>query len=97
MGTQNQPSGAIPTQLKQPFLLIPDTLEIENRQGYPSSVVAELRHLLTALPGSLEVSVRPDPLRLGCYDLECQGRVFFVYVSRSRRQVSLLATWQEEA
>jgi len=65
---------------------------IENPRNYPAAIVEELREWL--IQG---VSAHPDPERENFYDVQIQNRVFFIYVSPSSSNVTLLAVWLRSA
>jgi len=74
------------------FLSIGKQLSIDNLNGYPSEIVAQLKELLTA-----GVEARLDPNRKNFYEVETAERVFFIHAAPVRGSVMLLATWPREA
>lgn len=73
------------------FLSISKQLSIDNLNGYPSEIVAQLNELLTA-----GVEARLDPNRKNFYEVETAERVFFIHAAPVRGNVMLLATWLRE-
>jgi hypothetical protein len=65
-------------------------VRIENLRHQPGEAVERLRSLLGA-----GASANPDPHRKGFYDLEDEGRTFYIHVSRTGT-VLLLAIWPRE-
>lgn len=61
---------------------------IENPRRHASESVERLRGLLAE-----GTKATADPKRQGFYDLEDDGRVFYIYVSPVSGRVVLLATW----
>ncbi|MDQ6662947.1 MAG: hypothetical protein M3Z23_00970 [Acidobacteriota bacterium] len=61
---------------------------IENRWGYASEAVNELR-------GALEhgACARPDPVRSGIYEVDAGESVYYIHVSPISQRVMLLAVW----
>ncbi|MFQ5817649.1 MAG: hypothetical protein ACE5H2_06815 [Terriglobia bacterium] len=82
-------------------------IDIDNLRGYPVERVDQLRALLSELTRACrepdrgmegsDIIVRPDPRRDGFYDLEVDGRVFYIHVSPVNGKILLLATWHHEA
>ncbi|MFQ5778785.1 MAG: hypothetical protein ACE5IP_12335 [Terriglobia bacterium] len=80
-------------------------IEIDNLRGYPPELIEELRGLVRKSgppccePGrrveTREVVVRADLGRRGFYELETDGRVFYIAVSPRTGKILLLATWLE--
>ena len=70
------------------FLRIGKGLSIDNLNGYPLEIVAQLEVLLES--GAM---ARPDPKRANFYDVEDAKRVFFIYAAPGSGKVILLATW----
>ena len=62
--------------------------EIDNPRNYPARVVEELREFLAR-----GVAAQPDPKRQGFYDVEVEGRVFFICIFSPSGAITLLATW----
>jgi hypothetical protein len=70
------------------FLRIGKGLSIDNLNGYPAEIVAQLEVLLES--GAI---ARPDPKRVSFYDVEDSRRVFFIYAAPGSGKVILLASW----
>lgn len=99
MGTQSQViaqdanrpvAGA--SAVEVPFRLAPD-FEIEARPEHAHAVVEELRGVLSNLAEQPHAVLRADPKREGFFDLESDGRIFFVFIPPTGQRVLLLATW----
>jgi hypothetical protein len=69
------------------LLRMNDTFEIDNPRNYGAALVDELRASLAR-----GAWAHPDPKRQGFYDIEVEGRVFFIWVPSSGA-VTLLAAW----
>ncbi|HUJ31175.1 MAG TPA: hypothetical protein VLY23_07830 [Candidatus Acidoferrum sp.] len=67
-------------------------LRIEDLRNHPVERVQILRNLL-----SRGARVTPDPKRVGFYELEDAGTVYYIHVSPSTGKILLLATWPSEA
>jgi hypothetical protein len=80
------------TAVEVPFRLSPD-FEIEARPEHAHAAVAELRGVLSNLEEQPHAVLRADPQRAGFFDLELDGRIFFVYIPPVGERVLLLATW----
>ena len=99
MGTQHQTStkdlaqavaGTFPADVA--IRLAPD-FEIETRPEHSYSIVTELYDLLQGTKGPSRLIVHSDPRRKGFYDLESNGRIYFVYIFPDGKRMLLLATW----
>ncbi len=99
MGTQHQTStkdlteavaGTFPADFA--IRLAPD-FAIEARPEHSHSIVAELYDLLRRTGRAEKLIVHCDPRRKDFYDLESNGRIYFVYVFPDGNRVLLLATW----
>ncbi len=99
MGTQHQTTtmdlteavaGTFPADFA--IRLAPD-FEIEARPEHSHSIVAELYGLLRRTGRAERFIVHCDPRRRGFYDLESNGRIYFVYIFPDGNRVLLLATW----
>ena len=67
-----------------------EEIRIENARHYPRETVEQLR---TALPHG--AVLRADESRMNFYDLDTEGRTFFIYVSPATGNVTLIATWDK--
>ena len=99
MGTQrqvvaqeaNRPvAGA--SAVEVPFRLAPD-FEIEARPEHAHSILAQLHGVLSNVEEQPHAVLRADPQREGFFDIESDGRIFFVYIPTTGQRVLLLATW----
>jgi hypothetical protein len=68
------------------------TIRIENARLYPAATVDQLR---TALSNG--AVLKPDETRRNFYDLQTEGRTFFIYVSPASGSITLIATWAADA
>ena len=75
-----------------PFELAAD-FEIEARPEHEPRLLAMLRFLLVNREQPAPFAVREDPTRRGFYDIESEGRVYFIFVTPNGKRVLLLATW----
>lgn len=73
------------------ILRLTSNVTIENLRRYPSEFVERLRSLLRE-----GARASADPKRRGFYDLEDDGRVFYIHISPVSGRVMLLATWVDE-
>ena len=73
-------------------LRLDETTKIEDLRHHPVEVVEKLRSLLA---GGAVAHV--DPHRDSFYEIESNGRVFYVCVSPITGKVLLLGTWLNEA
>jgi hypothetical protein len=69
-------------------MLTKETLRIENARLYPAELVDQL---LAALSSGAEL--RPDDSRTNFYDVEANGRTFFIYISPVGGRITLIASW----
>ena len=69
-------------------MLSREKIRIENRWLYPSAIVDQLR---IALSNGAELHA--DESRRKFYDLDTEGRTYFIYVSPVSGSVTLIATW----
>ena len=99
MGTQSQVvtqdanrhvAGA--SAVEVPFRLAPD-FEIEARPEHAHAAVEQLRGVLSNLEEQPNAVLQADPKREGFFDLELDGRIFFVFIPPKGNRVLLLATW----
>ncbi len=99
MGTQSQViaqdanrpvAGA--SAVEVPLRLAPD-FEIEARPEHAHAAVEQLRGVLSNVEEQPHAVLRADPQRKGFFDIESDGRIFFVYISPAGERVLLLATW----
>lgn len=72
------------------LLKLNEPLHVENLRNYPAEDARRLRDLL--LRGAL---ASPDPERKNFYDVEDDGRVFYIHISPAG-SVLLLALWGKE-
>jgi hypothetical protein len=70
------------------LLQINDQTRIEDPRQYGSEAVNDLRTLLTA--GG---RAHRDPHRENFYEIENDGRTFYIYISPNSGEVVLLARW----
>jgi hypothetical protein len=63
-------------------------IQIENARLYPAAIVDELRAAL-----SNGTNLRADETRKNFYDLDIEGRTFFIYISAASGNVTLIAMW----
>jgi len=66
-------------------------LKLEDPRRHPAEVVKELQGLLEA--GAVAHS---DPRHDYVYELEGEGRIFYLYLYPHRQKVQLLATWPKD-
>ncbi|HUO34212.1 MAG TPA: hypothetical protein VMU43_04410 [Candidatus Acidoferrum sp.] len=64
---------------------------IQDLRNHPAEVVLTLRRLLAG-----GAKVTPDPKRLGFYEVESNGVVYYIYESTPSGKILLLATWPAE-
>jgi hypothetical protein len=69
-------------------MLSKEKIRIENPWLCPSAIVDQLR---TALSNGAELQA--DQSRRNFYDLDTEGRTYFIYVSPASGSVTLIATW----
>ena len=63
------------------------TIQIENARLYPAATVDQLR---TALSNG--AALQPNAARKNFYDLDTEGRTYFIYVSPASGSITLIAT-----
>jgi hypothetical protein len=68
-----------------------ENIRIENARLYPSEIVNQLR---TALANGTELHA--DEFRVNFYDLNSEGRTYFIYISPANGSVTLIATWAQK-
>jgi hypothetical protein len=68
-----------------------ENIRVENRWLYPSAIVDQLR---TALSNGAEMHA--DESRRNFYDLNAEGRTYFIYISPASGSVTLIATWVQK-
>ena len=73
-------------------LLLSGERRIDDAGAHGSDIISQLRTLLTR-----GACAKPDPRRPGIYDIYDGRRVIFIYVSPVSGNVTLLATWLEDA
>jgi len=66
-------------------------MRIENARLYPAAVVNQLEK---ALSNGAELCV--DAARRNFYDLEAEGRTYFIYVAPVSGYVTLIAMWDKK-
>jgi hypothetical protein len=66
-------------------------IRIENARLYPRKIVDQL---LLALSNGTQLHA--DESRIHFYDLEADGRKYFIYVSPVNASVTLIATWAKK-
>src|ERR1700676_150530 len=80
------------TQLKRERnMLLKEEIWIENARLYPAATVDELR---TALSNG--AVLQPNAARKNFYDLDTEGRTYFIYVSPASGSITLIATWERK-
>jgi hypothetical protein len=67
-----------------------EIMRIENARLYPSATVDRLR---TALLNGADLHA--DESRRNFFDLDIEGRTYFIYVSPVNGAVTLIATWAQ--
>lgn len=72
-------------------MLLQARIQIENARLYPAAIVDELH---TALSNGAKL--RADETRKHFYDLDIQGRTFFIYISPANSSVTLIAMWPQK-
>ncbi len=72
------------------ILKLDGPLRIDNLRHYPIETVEALRNLLAS-----GATATPDPHRKSFYDVEADGRIFYVHLSPTGI-VLLLACWRKE-
>lgn len=73
-------------------LRLDSNLNIEDLRDHPPEVVEKLRELLASGAAASE-----DPHRDSFYEVESNGRVFYICVSPITGKVLLLGTWVNES
>lgn len=73
-------------------LRLDETTRIEDLRHHPAEVVEKLRAVLAS--GAI---AHKDPHRDSFYEIEGNGRVFYICVSPITGKVILLGTWQTES
>ncbi len=66
-------------------------IRIENARLYPSEVVDRLYAAL-----SRGAELRADQSRMNFYDVNSEGRTYFIYISPANEKVTLIATWAQK-
>ena len=72
-------------------MLAKEKIRIENARLYPAAVVDQIQ---TALLNGAELHA--DDSRRNFYDLDFEGRTYFIYVSPVSGSVTLIATWAQK-
>jgi hypothetical protein len=72
-------------------MLPKEKIRIENARLYPAAIVNQLQ---TALSNGAKLQV--DETRRNFYDLETEGRTYFIYISPASRNIILIATWERK-
>jgi hypothetical protein len=72
-------------------MILRETIRIENARLYPAATVDQLR---TALSNG--AVLQPNAARRNFYDLDTEGRTYFLYVSPSSGSITLIATWDRK-
>ena len=67
-------------------------IRIENARLYPSAIVDRLQ---TALLNGADLHA--DESRRNFFDLDIEGRTYFIYVSPVSGNVTLIATWAQKS
>jgi hypothetical protein len=67
-----------------------EKIRIENARFYSAGIVDRLQ---TALSNGTELHA--DQARRNFFDLEIEGRVYFIYVAPASGNVTLIATWEK--
>lgn len=73
-------------------LRVDETTKIEDLRHHPLEVVEKLRGLLAA--GAV---AHEDPHRDSFYEIESQGRVYYICVSPVTGKILLLGTWTDNS
>lgn len=68
-----------------------ENIRIENARLYPAEVV---NRLYAALLNGVELHA--DESRINFYDLNSEGRTYFIYISPLNGRVILIATWAQK-
>ena len=68
-----------------------ENIRIENARLYPSEVVDRLYAAL-----SNGAQLHSDESRRNFYDLNTEGRTYFIYISPATGSVTLIATWAQK-
>lgn len=72
-------------------MLSQEKVRIENARLYPAAIVDDLR---TALSKGAKLQANGD--RKHFYDVDFEGRTFFIHISPANGSVTLIATWARE-
>jgi hypothetical protein len=72
-------------------MILRETIRIENARLYPAATVDQLR---TALSNG--AVLQPNAARRNFYDLDIEGRTYFIYVSPASGNITLIATWERK-
>jgi hypothetical protein len=72
-------------------MILRETIRIENARLYPATTVDQLR---TALSNG--AVLQPNEARRNFYDLDTEGRTYFIYVSPASGSITLIATWERK-
>jgi hypothetical protein len=83
--------GGVAQQKREHLMLSKQEIRIENARLYPAAIVDELR---TALSNGAKLQA--DETRRNFFDLDIEGRTYFIYVSPDSGSVTLIASWARE-
>jgi hypothetical protein len=72
-------------------MLSKEKIRIENARLYPSGIVDQLRAAL-----SNGAKLQANKTRRNFYDLETEGRTYFIYISPASGSITLIATWERK-
>jgi hypothetical protein len=72
-------------------MLARENIRIENARLYPSEIVDQL---LKALSNGTQLY--EDESRKHFYDVDADGRTYFIYVSPANASITLIATWAKK-